>query len=641
MRQPLVAEPLAILRQYWGYQAFRPLQEEIIRSALSGTDSLALLPTGGGKSVCYQVPALCREGMCLVISPLIALMKDQVLQLQAKGISAAAVHAGMSRRELDIIFENACNGAYKLLYLSPERLQTELVLGRIGRMNINLLAVDEAHCVSQWGYDFRPPYLQIAEFRALLPGVSVLALTATATVPVVQDIQEKLAFTHPSVFQQSFARQNLSYFVLYENKKREKLLDILRNVPGSGLVYLRSRGETKEVARLLQEHNIRADFYHAGLSQEERNAKQEAWMHGRTRIMACTNAFGMGIDKPDVRIVVHLNLPDSLESYFQEAGRAGRDGKRSYAVLLYAQGDADALRFHLHATYPEMDLVRKVYQALGSFTQLAIGAGAGTSFDFDFQYFCQTYGLEQGPTHAALRLLEQEGWITLFDTGGLPARVHIFASRETLYDYQLRNKQADIVTKVLLRAYPGIQASFSDISVQSMAKYCNLPHDAVEQVLQLAQKEGILDYQPQKDKPQLTFIRERVLPENLAVNTALFNFRKQRAEERIARAIQYAETRHCRSRQLLSYFGEQESAPCGICDVCTGRNESEVPADVFTMLERKIFSVLKQEKMPLEELLKAFAPRQQDQVAQVIDYLLDEGKMEADEAGRLYVVTGG
>lgn len=638
--QPAHAEPLDILRKYWGYPAFRPLQEDIIRSALQGNDTLALLPTGGGKSVCYQVPALCREGLCLVISPLIALMKDQVQQLQKRGIPAAAVYSGMSRRELDIVFENACNGAYKLLYLSPERLQTDLARERAGRMNVNLLAIDEAHCVSQWGYDFRPPYLQIADFRQRLPGVPVLALTATATPPVVQDIQEKLGFRRPLAFQQSFARSNLSYSVLYEHKKREKLLDILRSVPGSGLIYLRSRGETKEIARFLQENQIRADFYHAGLPAAERNAKQEAWMNGQTRIMACTNAFGMGIDKPDVRIVVHLNLPDSLEAYFQEAGRAGRDGKKSYAVLLYTPADAETLRYHLRTAYPEADFVRRVYQALGSYTQIATGAGAGESFDFDFAHFCQVYGLEQGPAHAAMRLLEQDGWVLLSDTGGLPARARIVAARETLYDYQLRNKQADTVTKVLLRAYPGIQRDFCDLSVQNVARYANLPLETVEQTLQLAQKEGILDYQPQRDKPQLTFIRERVSPENLTLDTPLFNFRKQRAEERMEAAIRYADTRRCRSVQLLAYFGETGASSCGICDVCTGRNEADLPAEVFDTLQKKVTDLLRREKLPLEEVLKAFAPRQRDQITLAVGYLLDEGALEMDEAGQLGVRKG-
>ncbi len=637
MPQPF-AEPVTVLRQYWGYPEFRPLQEDIIRSALAGQDTLALLPTGGGKSVCYQVPALCREGVCLVISPLIALMKDQVAQLKQRGVPAAAIYAGMSRRELDIVLENACQGAYKLLYLSPERLQTDLARERIKRMQVNLLAVDEAHCVSQWGYDFRPPYLQIAEFRAQLPGVPVLALTATATPDVVVDIQEKLGFSEKRVFRQSFERTNLSYSVLYEDKKREKLLDILRNVPGSGLIYLRSRGETKTIARLLQENRISADFYHAGLSMEERNQKQEAWIKGRTRIMACTNAFGMGIDKPDVRLVVHLNLPDSLEAYFQEAGRAGRDGKKSYAVLLYHAGDADTLRHHLHTAFPEMEQVRRIYQALGSYSQLAVGAGKGESIPFDLQHFCLTYKLEQGPAHAALRLLEQEGWIALSDTGGALPRVWITATREELYDYQLRNRQADVVTKVLLRAYPGLQNEFSDISLGTVAKYANLPVEAIVQTLEAAQQEGVLAYQAAITQPLLTFIRERVAAENLNIDFTRFNFRKKRAEERTSQAIQYAETRRCRSRQLLAYFGETNGKSCGICDVCTGRNESEVPADLFASLERKIAAVLRREALPLPEVLKAFSARRKDQVARVIEYLLDEGKLREDEKGNLELV---
>jgi ATP-dependent DNA helicase RecQ len=628
-------EPLAILQQYWGYPAFRPLQEDIIHSALAGRDTLALLPTGGGKSICYQVPALCREGICLVVSPLIALMKDQVHNLQKRGIPSAAIFSGMSHREIDIIFENACNGAYKLLYLSPERLKTELALARIQRMNVNLLAVDEAHCVSQWGYDFRPPYLQIAELRPLLPEVPILALTATATSEVLEDIQKKLAFREKNVFRQSFVRSNLSYSVLYESKKREKLLDILRNVPGTGIVYVRSRGEAKEIAKLLTDNKFSADFYHAGLTSEERNARQEAWMAGKTRIIVCTNAFGMGIDKPDVRVVVHLNLPDSLEAYFQEAGRAGRDGLKSYATLLYAPADPTALRFHLQSAYPPVEQVRIVYQALGSFTQLAVGAGLGESFDFDLQHFCSSFKFDTAPTHAALRLLEQEGWIALSDATGTPACALVTASREAIYDYQLRSKQADAVIKTLLRAYPGINTHFCDISETYLAQYAKLPPDAVRQTLEAAQQENILIYEPRKEKPQLIFTRERVAAERLSLDLAKFNFRKQRAEERTEQAIRYAETRRCRSQQLLAYFGEKDSPICGICDVCTGRHKSEVATADFENYERKIRQVLAHEPLPFEELLKAFALKRHEAVAQVIGYLLDEGKLEKDEEGKI------
>ncbi|MFN0014506.1 MAG: ATP-dependent DNA helicase RecQ [Saprospiraceae bacterium] len=634
-----MTEPLTILQQFWKYPAFRPLQEDIIDSVLAGRDTLALLPTGGGKSVCYQVPALCRDGLCLVISPLIALMKDQVSQLKQRGIPAAAIYAGMSRRELDIVFENACNGSYKLLYLSPERLRTDLAVERVKRMQVNLLAVDEAHCVSQWGYDFRPPYLQIADFRQrLLPQTPLLALTATATPEVVLDIQEKLGFRQAAVYRQRFERPNLSYSVLYESNKREKLLDILRNVPGSGLVYLRSRGETKEIARYLQEQRISADFYHAGLDMEERSQKQEAWINGRTRIMACTNAFGMGIDKPDVRLVVHLSLPDNLEAYFQEAGRAGRDGKKSFAVLLYAPGYADTLRFHLKTAYPEMEFVRRVYQALGSLSQLAIGSGSGESIPFDLQHFCLTYKFDQGPVFSALKLLEQEGWIALSDASGAMPKVFISASRAALYDYQLRNKQADTVTKVLLRAYPGVQRDYVEISVPSLARYAKMEPETVEQTLLSAQKEGILDYQPAQSQPYMTFTHERVGAENLTIDMERFNFRKQRAEVRTEEAIRYAETRKCRSRQLLAYFGQNDAKPCGICDVCTGRNDSDVPEDVFEALEAKIRSLLERENRSAAEVLSAFSPRQREQAEKVIMYLMDEGRLSEGADGRLELV---
>ncbi|MBK7939708.1 MAG: RecQ family ATP-dependent DNA helicase [Lewinellaceae bacterium] len=625
------------MQQYWGHPAFRPLQEDIIRSVLDGRDTLALLPTGGGKSVCYQVPALCREGLCIVVSPLIALMKDQVQNLQSRGIAAAAIFSGMSRRAIDIVFENASNGAYKLLYLSPERLKTELAIARIQRMQVNLLAVDEAHCVSQWGYDFRPSYLQIADLRELLPAVPLLALTATATRDVVEDIQEKLLFRKKNVLRQSFVRPNLSYSVLYEAKKREKLLDILRNVPGTGIVYVRSRGEAKEVAQFLSANKLSAGFYHAGLSPEDRNTRQEAWMAGETRVIVCTNAFGMGIDKPDVRVVVHLHLPDSLEAYFQEAGRGGRDGRKSYATLLYTPADADGLRFHLQAAYPAFEQVRQVYQALGSYTQLAVGAGLGESFDFDLPFFCTTYKLDTAPTHAALRLLEQEGWIALSDALATPARAWVKATREVLYDYQIRNKQADTVLKVLLRAYPGIHADFTDISEANIANYAKMDAAAVQKTLENAQKEGILIYEPRSEKPQIIFTRERVTAENLTIDQAKFHFRKQRAEERVEQAIQYAETRRCRSRQLLAYFGEPDSEPCGICDVCTGRNKSDLPAEIFESMEKKIRDVLRDEPLPFDEILRAFALKRHETVAQVIAYLLDEGKLLKDETDKLYV----
>ena len=626
--------PLDILRQYWGHQSFRPLQEEIILSALAGKDTLALLPTGGGKSICFQVPALCRDGITLVVSPLIALMKDQVENLQRRGIPAAAIYSGMSRRQVDILFENACNGAYKLLYISPERLQTELAIARIQRMRVNLLAVDEAHCVSQWGYDFRPAYLKIADLRQLLPKVPVLALTATATKEVLVDIQDKLAFREPNVFRQSFRRDNLSYSVLYEDKKREKLLDILRHVPGSGIVYVRTRGETKEIAHFLAQNRVVAANYHAGLTTEERSARQEAWISGKTRIIVCTNAFGMGIDKPDVRVVVHLQIPESLEAYFQEAGRAGRDGLKSYATLLYSAGDGAALRYHLKSAYPPMDMVRRVYTALGSHTQLAVGAGVGESFDFDLTLFCHNYKLDVPQTHASLRLLEQEGWLSLNEAAASPAKAQVVATRELMYDYQLRYPPADKVLKTLLRAYPGIQQDFVNISEGLLSKYANCSIDQVKQTLTAAQQEGILVYEPMHDKPQLVFLRERVAGENLTIDQQKFKFRQERAEERTTRVIRYAEELQCRSQLLLAYFDEPDSKTCGICDVCTGRNKSTVKNSEFEQYERKIREVLRREPLPFDEVIGAFAQKRQEIVSQVMSYLLDEGLLVQDEQGR-------
>jgi ATP-dependent DNA helicase RecQ len=606
---------------------------------LTGRDTLALLPTGGGKSICFQVPALCREGICLVVSPLIALMKDQVYQLKKRGIAAAAVYAGMSRRELDIVFENACNGGYKLLYLSPERLQTDLARERIKRMNVNLLAVDEAHCISQWGYDFRPPYLELAQLRELLPNVPVLALTATATPEVTADIQEKLAFRAPNVLQQSFARPNLAYAVLYEFHKKEKLLQILKSVPGTALVYVRSRGQTKEIALYLAQHGLPADFYHAGLSLDERSAKQQAWIDNRIRVMVCTNAFGMGIDKANVRLVVHLSMPDSPEAYFQEAGRAGRDGQKAYAVLLHAPADADTLRLHLEGAFPPLELVRRVYQGLGSYSQLAIGGGAGVSLDFDFNVFCKQFGFEHAPTYAALRLLEQDGWIALSDNGAAISRLTITADRETLYDYQLRQRTADTVVKFLLRAYHGLQSQYIEISESWIASSTNLPVETVVQILQAAQTAGIVDYLPRSEKQQLIFLHERVAAENLTFDLEKLQIRRARATARVEAAIRYAETRRCRSQQLLAYFGERDSATCGICDICTGRNKSDTPdAATFDMYARKIKQVIQREHLTLEQIKEAFAPRHHEALAQVVSYLLDEGVMEMDEAGKVGVV---
>jgi ATP-dependent DNA helicase RecQ len=629
--------PSDILKQYWGYDAFRPLQEDIIQNALNGKDGLALLPTGGGKSICFQVPALCQEGICIVISPLIALMKDQVYNLKKRGIAAAAIYSGMSRRELDIVFENACNGAYKLLYMSPERLKTDLAIARIQRMNVNLLAIDEAHCISQWGYDFRPPYLEIMELRKILPNVPVMALTATATQEVVDDIQERLDFKEKKVFQQSFLRTNLSYSVLYEKNKIPKVLSILRSVPGTAIIYASSRGDTKSMATYLVSQKISADYYHAGLTSEERSTKQEDWITDKTRVICCTNAFGMGIDKPDVRLVIHTMMPNTLEAYFQEAGRAGRDGKKAYTVLLYDEIDGSNLRDKFEISYPPIDEVRHIYRALGSYLQLATGAGLGESFDFDFQGFCDAYNLDLIATHSILRLLEMEGWIVHTEAAATPAQVMLTATREVLYDFQLRNKNADLLIKALLRLYSGVTEALTDISEKKLMEFTKLDVKAVFATLNLLHKEGLLVYLPRKDKPQITFIRERVNSENLTIDQDKFNFRKRRAEDKMEKAISFAEAYRCRSRMLLQYFGEKEAKNCGICDICTGRNKPEIPIVEYETYQKKIKEVLRAEPLTIPQILEAFAEKRQNAVTKVLQEMLNEGELETLEGGKLRV----
>lgn len=626
-----MVEPVDILRKYWGYDAFRPLQEDIIRDVLAGMDTLALMPTGGGKSICYQVPALVREGICLVISPLISLMKDQVYQLKQRGIAAEAVYSGMHHKDIDRILDNCIFGRTKLLYLSPERLTTDLARARIKRMPVNLLAVDEAHCISQWGYDFRPAYLRIAELREWLPKTPVLALTATATEEVVVDIQQQLQFAKEHVRRKSFRRSNLAYVVLQEESKWNKLLDILRRVPGPGVIYVRSRRKTQEVAHHLRKEKISADFYHAGLSTEQRSKKQDDWIEGRTRVMVATNAFGMGIDKADVRTVVHLELPDSIEAYFQEAGRAGRDGKRAYAVLLYQDADAHRLRRQFEISYPPFEEVRRVYQALGSYYQLAVGGGQGASFDFEISDFARTYKLDLLTTWSCLRILEQEEWISLSDAVFFPAMVYIKVNKDQLYDFQLRNSNFDKLIKTILRSCQGAFLQHVNLPEAQIARFLNIPLGQLRKMLHQLQQQGILSYRPLKDQPQLTFLQERVDSANLTYDQQRYAFLKNRQQERIEQAIAYAETAECRSRQLLHYFGEEQGEDCGWCDVCQGRTETELSEEDFLRYHKKILRLLQDEPLALEELTEAFSTRHRRKVLKVLEYLVDEGEVALKE----------
>lgn len=623
--------PREILKKYWGYDAFRPLQEDIIQAVLEGRDTLALMPTGGGKSVCFQVPALCQEGICVVVSPLIALMKDQVEQLQARNIPAVAIYSGMSYRSIDQTLDNCIYGSVKFLYLSPERLTSDIAQARLAKMNINLLAIDEAHCISQWGYDFRPPYLQIADIRALMPGVPVLALTATATPEVVTDIQEKLAFKHKNVLQKSFRRDNLAYVVLQEEHKEKKLLEIVQKVPGSGVVYVRSRKRTKDIALWLQKNKVSADYYHAGLAQEERAQKQDNWKNGQTRIIVSTNAFGMGIDKADVRSVVHMELPDSLEAYFQEAGRAGRDGKKAYAVLLYNDRDRNNLEHQSVQAFPAMEEIKRVYRALGSFFQLATGSGVNESFDFDISAFVQNFQLDIVRTFNCLKVLEQAGWLVLTEAVYIPSTLKILVSKDTLYDYQLKHPKMDLLLKAILRTYQGAFNHYIQLREGQLAHFLKLPVDRLKKSLQKLHQDQIIDYLPSKDQPQVVFTKERVDADNLAIDQQLYAFRKKRHQERIQKAIQYAESPVCRSRQLLDYFGEKLEEKCGICDVCTGRTQVVLSTERFEAYKRKIQQLLIQEALRAEQLVEAFAGRKQEEVLKVLEYLIDEGVIELAE----------
>jgi ATP-dependent DNA helicase RecQ len=625
--------PEEILKKHWGYDAFRPMQRDIIQSVLDGVDTLALLPTGGGKSLCFQVPAMCKEGVCLVISPLIALMKDQVENLKKRDISAAAIYSGMHYKDIDRILDNAAYGGLKFLYMSPERLTSILARERIKKMTINVLAIDEAHCISQWGYDFRPPYLEIAAIREWLPDVPVLALTATATPEVKTDICQKLEFKRGfQVFEKDFSRPNLSYIVRHVEVKEQKVYEILSKTKGAAIVYVRNRKRSKDLVLFLRQHGIDANFYHAGLTPDERSSRQDAWMKDSPRIMIATNAFGMGIDKPDVRTVVHIDLPDSLEAYFQEAGRAGRDEQKSYAVLLTNKEDAATLREQFEANFPEMKEIRRVYQALGSYLQLAVGGGEGESFDFDFADFIQRFKFEPLKTYACFRILEQDGWLSLSEAVMSPPTIMVLVNRETLYDYQLKNPKTERVLKGILRAIPQVMSDFAAFSETTIAQFLKMSAVDMIEIFHKFHNDGVVDFRPRKEKPQLTFLKERVDNQYLAIDWTLYMFRKKRAEARLNKAIEYAELDICRSQQLLNYFGQTEAPTCGVCDVCMESEKRTLETDDYELLSGKIRSLLKREKLTLKEIVDSFSEKQRTKVIQTMGLMLDEGflKKEGD-----------
>ncbi|UYZ60834.1 RecQ family ATP-dependent DNA helicase [Hymenobacter latericus] len=630
---------LSVLRQHWGHKAFRSGQEEIIRSVLAGHDTLALLPTGGGKSICFQVPTLAKDGLCLVISPLIALMKDQVENLRKRGIKAEAVYAGMSHRDIDQTLDNCVYGPVKFLYVSPERLLTEMFRARVGKMKVQLIAVDEAHCLSQWGYDFRPPYLQISALRELLLGVPVLALTATATEEVRHDIRQKLNFGPAGqTFQRSFQRPNLSYSVLHTEDKLQRLLQVLKGVgPGkTAVVYARTRKQTEQAAAWLQQNGLSAAAYHAGLAADQRTRVQQDWTNDKTRIVVATNAFGMGIDKPDVRCVVHLDAPDSLEAYYQEAGRAGRDELYAFAVLLWGPNDAHEMRRRVALGHPPIDVVRRVYQALANYSGTAVGGGELVAFDFDLQQFASTYRLKPIDAHNAMRVLEKAGLVQLNEAVFSPAKVHIPLDVRDLYRFQVANERHDQLIKAILRLYGGeVFSSFQNISEGALSQQLRWSTVDVRKTLEYLHKSGIVQYQPRHESPQALFTTPRHDAAKLPLDARALETARERDLLKTEAVINYANGTRCRQQLLLEYFGELDSKPCRICDHCLAEKRRQQKPVVATDLREQVLAQLRTTPRTPRELLAGFQPSQADALTSLLRDLVDTGVLRYTDAGQL------
>ena len=627
---------VSLLQEYWGYTRFRPLQEEIITSVLQGTDTLALLPTGGGKSICYQVPALAMDGLCLVVSPLIALMKDQVETLRKKNITAFSITSANSRKEVEQILVTAGNSNCKFLYVSPERLHTQLFQEYLPGLGISLIAVDEAHCISQWCYDFRPSYLRIAELREQLPNVPVLAVTASATPLVQEDICKQLHFRQHRVFQGNFLRPNLSFSVFRIDSKITKILQILRNVPGSAIVYCRSRRMTQEVAELIRIQGIGADYYHAGLSTEERSSKQEAWIRNQTRVMVCTNAFGMGIDKPDVRVVIHHDVPDCLENYYQESGRAGRDGEKSYAVLLYEPKDLLELRQLSEVRYPSVEEVKHVYQCLVNYLQVPAGGGEGMWLEFEITEFVRRFRLQMTTAVYSLQLLEQQGWITYGSQVFLPSKLEFTASKETLEQFEKEHPQLEPLMKTLLRTYAGIFDMETVISEFQLARITGKDKERVQEELLMLHRAGIVTYSPRKEQPLLQFLEDRPATNDLLIPAEQRLIRKEQFEKRVQVMLDYIQKEEvCRSVMVARYFGDPSVSDCGICDICLFKKKTHLSPEEFEKTEQLLREKAGPEGLHLKQLLDASGTRQRQKIMSVVNHLVAEEKATLTEKGLL------
>ena len=627
----------AVLVKYWGYPSFRPMQEDIVDSVIAGRDTLALLPTGGGKSICFQVPALALDGVCIVVTPLISLMKDQVQHLKNINIPAAAIYSGMHPSEVEIAYNKAVFGGLKFLYVSPERLMTNAFIEAVKKMKVCLLAIDESHCISQWGYDFRPPYLKIAEIRPYIPNTPVLALTATATPNVVEDIQYRLGFKEQNVFQTSYERKNVTYNVIKVADKYGLMYRLLmRMESGSGIVYVRSRKRTKVIADWLQSVGISATFYHAGIDAKTRDERQRQWMDGHIKVIVATNAFGMGIDKPDVRMVIHMDLPDSLEAYFQEAGRAGRDLKPSEAFLLVAENDIKQLKDNLQQSYPELDRIKTIYDALGNYLQIPVGAGNGQSYPFDMNEFANDYGFSLLEVFNSLKLMEREGFFALSEAMDTPSQLFIKASREDLYRFQVEYAEFDSMIKHLLRNYPGILSDFVKIKEEQISHKLGIEVSQVEQTLKNLEKYNFLTYIPRNGKPQIQYLTERQDTRHFTLSDEVYKDRKDDATRRVQAVIDFVNNdSECRSVQLLRYFGEKIKSRCGRCDVCSIRNQMNINDEEYKNISELILDELKKRVVPLYEAPSLAKNYLEEKVLETIRWMLDNGVIEQDENGNL------
>ena len=626
-----------ILKQYWGYDSFRDLQEEIITSIGEGKDTLGLMPTGGGKSITFQVPALAQSGLCIVITPLIALMKDQVQNLRKRGIKALAIYSGMTRQEIVTALENCIFGDYKFLYISPERLDTEIFRIKLRSMKVSMITVDESHCISQWGYDFRPAYLKIAEIRELLPGVPVLALTATATPEVVKDIQSRLNFREENVFRMSFERKNLAYIVRKTDNKTGELLHILKRIDGSAIIYVRNRRRTKEITELLMQEGITADFYHAGLDNAVKDLRQKRWQNGEIRVMVATNAFGMGIDKPYVRIVLHIDLPDSPEAYFQEAGRAGRDGLKAYAVILYAKSDKMTLHKRVADTFPEKEYILQVYEHLQYYYQMAMGDGFQCIREFNLEEFCRKFKYFPVPVDSALKILTQAGYLEYTDEQDNASRILFTIRRDELYKLREMGTEAETLIQTILRSYTGVFTDYAYISEDTLAIRTGLTRQQIYNILVTLTKRRIVDYIPHKKTPYIIYTRERLELRYLHIPASVYEERKARYEARIKAMEEYVTSESvCRSRMLLRYFGEKNEHNCKQCDVCLNRHETDcLPEDSFREMRKQILELLTRKSLPPAGIANAIEAERED-ISRVIQYLLEEGELKMQD-GMLHI----